>query len=315
MSRMLNVLRDTAARTAEVAIAPADPSDDFARDDTAPFVEVGGPLGPVYSPALTVVPKPTAAPPPPKPEVAAFPRLADPAPVAPGGPAYLSVTFHELTPRSPDAPRPDGPVPELVAFHLPDHPVSGEYRVLRDEVRRQLPDAAPHALLFTAAAAQAGTTTVVLNLAVTLALEARARVLVVDANVGRPAVAPRLALKDAPGLTDVLALKVPLAWALQPSVVPNLQILSAGSATPDAAVLLAEELPKFVPQLRQWFDWVLIDAGVWGELPERDAACPAADAVYLVTREPHVARPEFAGLRGWVKELGGVLRGYVATRL
>ena len=47
---------------------------------------------------------------------------------------------------------------------------------------------------------------------------------------------------------------------------------------------------------------------------ERDSACSAADAVYLVTRESDAERPEFTGLRTWVKQLGGPLRGYVTTR-
>jgi hypothetical protein len=67
--------------------------------------------------------------------------------------------------------------------------------------------------------------------------------------------------------------------------------------------------------LRQWFDWILVDAGVWGALPERDAICSSADGVYLVTREADSTRPEFANVRGWVKELGGLLRGYVTTSL
>jgi hypothetical protein len=50
-------------------------------------------------------------------------------------------------------------------------------------------------------------------------------------------------------------------------------------------------------------------------MPERDAVCPSADAVYLVTREVDAERPEFVGVRGWVKELGGLLRGYVTTRV
>ena len=42
--------------------------------------------------------------------------------------------------------------------------------------------------------------------------------------------------------------------------------------------------------------------------------CSAADAVYLVTREADTERPEFGGLKAWVKQLGGALRGYVTTR-
>jgi Mrp family chromosome partitioning ATPase len=308
---------------AVIADAAAFDPDGFAAavEDT-PFVEIGGPGGPVFSggPAVVKLPPPKPAEPPapealpvsraaavPAPPPArAFPRLA-------GAPVYLSVTFHDLTGRPRARTDAEGPDPGLVALHFPDHPVSGEYRTLRDEVRAQLPDPAPRVLMFTAAVGEAGTTTVLLNLAVTLAREAGPRVLVVDANVARPAVAARLALKPGPGLVEVLAEQVPLAWAVQPSAVPNLQVLPAGGATTPPAAL-GQDLPKLIDQLRQWYDWVLIDGGVWGVVPDRDAACPAADAVYLVTRDEAVDRSEFTGLRGWVKELGGLLRGYIATR-
>ncbi|MDB5311673.1 MAG: cpsD [Gemmataceae bacterium] len=299
----------------------------------APFVEVGGPGGPVFSagPAVVKLP-PLKTAEGTQPAVAAAVLPADPpavsrAPAAPaqpagrtyprlaGDPTYLSVTFHDLTDRPRTKIGVEGPDPGLVALHFPDHPVSGEYRTLRDEVRTQLPDPTPHVLLFTAAAGAAGTTTVLLNLAVTIAREAGPRVLVVDANLDRPAVAQRFALKKAvPGLAEVLAQQVPLAWAVQPSAVPNLQLLPAGGATAGVAATLSQDLPKLVDQLRQWYDWVLVDGGVWGAIPERDAVCPTADAIYLVTRAADVDRSEFAGLRGWVRELGGLLRGYITTR-
>jgi Mrp family chromosome partitioning ATPase len=267
----------------------------------------------VFSPGLKPVPvekppEPVSPTPPPRVEPRTYPRLAD-------VPTYLSVTFHDLTGRTRPRPTVDGPDPELVTVHRPDHPVSAEYRTLRDEIRGQLPEPGPKVLHFTAAAGEAGTTTVLVNLAVTLAREAGPRVLVVDANTNRPGTAQKLALKPAPGLAEVLALQVPLPWAVQSSVVANLQVLPAGHATDDTAKLMGEELPRLAAQLRQWYDWVLIDSGVWGTVPERDSAVPAADAVYLVTREAGVDRTEFAGLRGWVKELGGLLRGFVTTRV
>lgn len=342
MSRMYSVMSGGPAARAATAAEPDAPwaaparvtaatlDDDFAGYPAdAPYVEVGSPAGPVFSAGATAVkaaPKPAAVavpvaaetvaaraaePAPSPPEARTFPRLA-------GTPAYLSVTFHDLSGRPRAKSEVEGPDPGLVALHFPDHPVSGEYRGLRDEVRAQLPDPSPRVLLFTAAAGESGTTTVLLNLAVTLAREESPRVLVIDAHTGpaRPAggVAGKLALKPAPGLAEVLAQQVPLAWALQTSAVPNLQALSAGTPTADTPGLIGHELPKLIDQLRQWYDWVLVDGGVWGSAPDRDAACPAADAVYLVTRQADVDRSEFAGLRGWVRELGGLLRGYIATR-
>ncbi|MBP3956147.1 hypothetical protein J8F10_12725 [Gemmata sp. G18] len=288
--------------------------------EDAPFVEIGGPGGPVFSGA----PKPEVK----RPEaVRSFPRIATPAPIpAPIPPApapipapvvetsaasFLSVRFHDTAPRVTG--RTGGPDAGLVALHFPDHAVSAEYRTLRDEVTKQLPGATSRALMFTAATPQAGTTTVLLNLALTLARDGQ-RVLVADANFTRPGIANSLALRPSPGLAEVLGQHLPLPWALQPTPLPSLQALAAGAAQDSTAGAMGHDLPKLVAQLRQWFDWVLIDAGVWGVVPERDATCSAADAVYLVTREPDTERPEFAGLKTWVKQLGGSLRGYVTTR-
>jgi Mrp family chromosome partitioning ATPase len=328
MSRVYSVMTGTSGTA---AVRPSVEVEELLEDEQfvveaedAPFVEIGGPGGAVFSPAPAVPPAPTR----PAAEVKkgeparAYPRIAAPAPVPAPAPvevpaaAILSVRFHVVLPRA--AGRPGGPDAGLVAMHFPEHPVSEEYRTLRDEIARQLPDVTSRVLTLTAAAPEAGTTTVLLNLAATLARDGR-RVLVLDANVTRPGVAAKLALPPSPGLAEVLGGHVPLPWTIQPTAAPGLQAITVGSAT-DAATAAALEgavgrdLPKLVAQLRQWFDWVLIDAGVWGVVPERDATCSTADAVYLVTREADADRPEFTGLRTWVKQLGGALRGYVTTR-
>jgi Mrp family chromosome partitioning ATPase len=319
MSRVYSVMTGTSGTAVPPAVEVEEPLEDerfVVEAEDAPFVEVGGPAGTVFSPAPA---KPSA-------EVKkgeparAYPRIAAPAPAtapAEAPPAtVLSVQFHDVLPRA--AGRAGGPDGGLVALHFPDHPVSEEYRTLRDEVARQLPEVTSRVLTFTAAAPEAGTTTVLLNLGVTLARDGQ-RVLVLDGNVNRPGVAAKLALPSSPGLAEVLGGHTPLPWAIQPTAAAGLQAITVGSAT-DAATAAALEgavgrdLPKLVGQLRQWFDWVLIDAGVWGVVPERDATCSAADAVYLVTREADAERPEFTGLRTWVKQLGGALRGYVTTR-
>jgi Mrp family chromosome partitioning ATPase len=331
MSRVYSVMTGTSA----VRPVVEDPRDDeqfLVEAEDAPFIEIGGPSGTVFSapsPASTAS-KPTAEVKTKTESARAFPRIASPSPNPASPPALtppvpdassaaiLSVRFHDVLPRVPGRAT-DGPDAGLVALHFPDHPVSGEYRTLRDEVSRQLVQVTSRALTFTAATTEAGTTSVVLNLGITLARDGQ-RVLVIDANVNRPGVAAKLALPPSPGLAEVLAGHMPLPWALQPTCVPSLQALTVGSAT-DAASAAAlgaavgRDLPKLVGQLRQWFDWVLIDAGVWGVLPERDATCSTADAVYLVTREADAERPEFTGLRTWVKQLGGALRGYVTTRV
>jgi Mrp family chromosome partitioning ATPase len=286
---MFRIITEGAAEVAPVAVAE---NGRYAAD--VPFVEVGGPDGVITS-VITppkVVPKVVAPP--------------DPTPVVAPDPRVLSVAFHRL-PKSGLRLLPAGIAPEVVAYHFPDHAVAAEYRQVKDEIRRQFDEAGPRVLAFAASAPVAGTTTVLLNVAVALTQDSAPppRVLAVDANFARPGLARKLGAAETPGLGEVLGQTVPLAWAVQPTPVPTLHALPAGTPTEATA-----DLPRLLAQLRQWFDWVLVDAGVWGET----AVGPAADAVYLVTRQADIDRPEFAALRGHVAAGGGTLRGYVTTR-
>ncbi len=281
--------------------------------EEVPYVEIGGPDG-----LITSIPKPPSVRIVPSiiPVAISEPDLEEAVELeaAPGAEArVLSVSFHRY-PKSGLRLLSTGVVGDLVVHHHPDHPVSLEYRAVRDEIRRQFDEAGPRCVLFTAATPAAGTTTVLLNCAAALAQDSQTKVLVVDAHFARPAVARRLGIADTPGLAEVLGQTVPLAWALQPTPVANLHALAAGHHAQDTDAALATDFTRLMAQLRQWFDWVLVDAGVWPHAAGKDGIAPASDAVFLVTRQAEIDRPEFGAMRASVAAAGGLLRGYVTTR-
>ncbi len=290
-------------------------------DEYTPYIEVGGPEGVVTSMSRPV-PRTVAPMPAPIAERVSFalptpkstPILAQPPMVAAESDArILSVTFHRL-PKLGLRLLPTGISPDIIAYHQPDHAVSGEYRIVRDEIVNQFEEPGPRVTLFTSASGLAGTTTVMMNFAVSLTQEHGSRVLLVDANFARPGIARRLGASESPGLAEVLGQAIPLAWALQPTPLTNLHLLSTGTATDATEDLLTSDLPKLLGQLRQWFDWVIVDAGVWNELPGNDATAAVTDAVYLVTRHDEIERLEFANLRADITNSAGPVRGYISTR-
>lgn len=304
MSRVYSAMTGTGRPVPQPVEMPDDGV--WENSEAAPYVEIGGPGGPVYAVPQT---PPTApvAPQAEPPAAREFPRLVPPAPT------YLSVRLHEEGGRPSHAPE-DGLDPGLVVWHQPDHLVSGEYRRLREEIGRHLANTPSRVVVFASGRAEAGTTTVVLNLAAAWATGERAKVVVLDADAARPAVAARLGVKPTPGLAEVLAQGVPLAWAVQPTAIPNLHALTAGHRAGNPPAQSGPDLARLLGQLRQWYEWILVDAGVWDQWSDREGASPAADAVYLVSREADAARPEFHRLKKAVVEVGALLRGYVATR-
>jgi hypothetical protein len=219
--------------------------------------------------------------------------------------------------------------PEVVAYHAPGDPVSGRYRDLLAALLTALGDLsgtrtglAPRtvpgtpALLFTSARPAAGTTTVLLNLAVTAVRQGRRRVVVVDANFRRPGVAKRLGLPEIPGLREVLGGTVPLDHALRETEQTNLLVLTAGGpAVGEQAGMrfVAETVRSLLRQLRQRFDLVLVDAAPWDGRPDLTVPGTACDAVCLVAAEQEAETPEVDALLRGIPAQGAAVVGCVLT--
>lgn len=289
MGRMFRIITEgpIEAVTAGAALAHAHSAEEPFVSGGAPYIEVGSGAPVFHAPKAT----------------RSIPIEQTPPPVK--AKEYLSVALQPLAAKAVASAEPVAS--EIVAFHHPHHAVSAEYRELAADIRRQAGGVGePKAVLFTAANRDRGTTTVLLNLAVTLAGESR--VLVIDANFEHSGAAKKLGANDVPGLNEVLAQSTPLAWALQPTPVAKLQVLAAGSSLTEASI---SELPRVLTQLRQWFDWILIDGGTWGDRPNRDALASAYDSIYLVTRQGENA----SGLRSQIARHGGLLRGFITTQI
>lgn len=299
MGRMLEALKrvpngrpaepEVALRTFPAAVDTAE----TAEDEAIPFIEVGGPrVGPA-APAEPSARTPTVVP-----ESKSLPR---------------TVVFQPLpAPAALPTPARERFAAELIAFHQPKHAVSGQYRALLAGLLAQLPAARPQVLLFTAPEPSIGTTTILLNVALTAAMQNHLRVGVIDANWKRPAVAERLGLPFMPGLREVLACRVPLTHALQETGQPNLQALTAGAESANGVRLVGEPMWGLLRQLRERFDLVLMDAPCWDGRPEVVALGCACDAVYLVLTETET--PPANELIQALPRQGVPLRGCVLTQ-
>jgi Mrp family chromosome partitioning ATPase len=221
----------SAPRPEPVESAVPEDDDELVETSDAPFIEVGPNRSIETSPGLLDLPP--AAPP----RTPSLPADAEPVLALPVDDERAPLTVSFL----PTAPPPtEGPAvrprlrlgPELVSFHCPEHAASTRYEeVLATMLAGALADR-PRAFFFTSALFDAGTTTVLLNLAITAARRGRRRVAVVDANLRRPAIASRLHVEEAPGLRDVLAGAATIDEAVQDAEPINLFALTAGERTP-----------------------------------------------------------------------------------
>ena len=267
--------------------------------ETIPFIEVGGPNhGVVGSPEVFAqsaaksksedrrlkIEKPGSTPPP------AQSSILDPPSSTLNLPSNtdvlaLSLAFHPLGSLIETA---TGLIaPEVAVYHQPDHPVSLEYRSAAAGIQQQLATGGTHVLLFTAVAPRAGTTTTVLNLALTWAKHEKRKVLVIDVAEARAAVAAKMGLSNTPGLAEVLHGTVPFAQALQETKQAHCWIMAAGEtpAGPNPAALEPKAMRDLLRQARKQFDLILLDALPWNDESATIALASGADGVYLVVRQ------------------------------
>ncbi|WP_241549100.1 polysaccharide biosynthesis tyrosine autokinase [Gordonia alkanivorans] len=164
-------------------------------------------------------------------------------------------------------------------------PISAEaFRRLRSNLMFVNVDSPARVLMVTSARQGEGKTTTVVNLARSLA-EAGERVVVIDADLRRPNVAKTLGLTGDVGLSEYLRDGQGLAELVQQSAIPNVDVLSSGRRPPNPAELLSSvRLREVLDQLRESYDYVLLDTPP--ALPVTDPAvlARAVDGVVVVVR-------------------------------
>jgi Mrp family chromosome partitioning ATPase len=208
--------------------------------------------------------------------------------------------------------------PGLVAHHAPDLPASAAYRDLLAAVLAAIgPTVERPALLLTAAQPAAGTTTVLLNLAITAARQG-GRVLALDANLRRPGVAGSVGVSERPGLRELLAGAASLEQVIQETGLPGLYALAAGGSTGPAVPPAtrceagARNYGWLLDSLRTHaFDLILVDGPRWDGRPDVIALGAACQAVLLVTRAAEVDAPAATELIRLIPEQGGRLAGCI----
>ena len=143
----------------------------------------------------------------------------------------------------------------------------------------------------TSALPQDGKTLTAVNLALTLSESYSRRVLVIDADLRRPAVHKVLGIRNRAGLNEVLHGEVqdlPLI-----TISPTLSVLTSGvSRSTPLAGLASERMGTLLDECASRFDWVLIDVPPVGLLADAQILGRLTGAVILVIRAgatPHEA--------------------------
>ncbi|MGE0406344.1 MAG: GumC family protein, partial [Candidatus Korobacteraceae bacterium] len=180
---------------------------------------------------------------------------------------------------------PRRPTEELVSQVRPRSQAAEAFRALRTSLLLAGSGAPPKVIAFTSALPRDGKTTSSVNCATVLA-QMGARVLVVDADLRKPAVHKAFGVPNRSGLSKVLASGQGLETVAIPCTqVPGLDVITAGATPPHPAELLGSSY--FLECLAYWrknYDHIVIDTPPVLSVTDAVVLSVHADAVVLVSR-------------------------------
>jgi capsular exopolysaccharide synthesis family protein len=146
-----------------------------------------------------------------------------------------------------------------------------------------------------------GKSSISLNLASSLAMTGR-RVVLVDGDMRRPADHKLFGLPLQPGLSNFITGSVSLEEIIQPTQVPGLFLVAAGTVPPNPVQLLSSQVfQELIQQLRQEFQHLIIDTPPIIGFPDGRIISSQTDGVLLVFKH-HVTSRESGRLAAHLLE-------------
>jgi len=134
------------------------------------------------------------------------------------------------------------------------------YRMLRTSVLLSTAGMPPRTILVTSSQPAEGKTTTAVNTAISLA-QLGARVLLIDADLRRPAVHKTFKLQQSRGLSTYLSGAGEIDALIVKLTIPNLSVLTSGPIPPNPAELISSErMRDMLRKLAESYDHIIIDS-------------------------------------------------------
>lgn len=176
-----------------------------------------------------------------------------------------------------------------------ESPVAEQYKILREQLRRLRTEAGLRTIAVTSPVKRDGKTTVAVNLAVALALDAEAKVLLIDGDLRSPSLHRYFNLSVTPGLADYLGAtsSAGIQNFVMDTFLPGLRVLPAGKPSASAAELLTKgRMQRAMDELRVAYpDYqIVIDSPPVMPTPDPMVIARHVDGVLMVVRAGRTPR-------------------------
>lgn len=207
----------------------------------------------------------------------------------------------------------NGPDPTLVTYYRPKSRKSEVFRGIRTALYFSTRGEGHKVIQITSPNMGDGKTTLSSNLAVSIAQSGKQTILI-DGDFRRPRLHKVFAVPSEKGFASVIMGQCDLREAIQPTAIPGLSLLPCGPIPPNPAELLTS--PRFkelMDELREQYDYVLIDTPPLLVVTDPCVVAPRVDGVLMTMRVTKNGRPIAERARDILVSLGAKPLGIVVN--
>ena len=148
----------------------------------------------------------------------------------------------------------------IISIKNPKSPIAEAYRGIRTSIEFSNLDKDLKVINVTSSMQNEGKSTVLANLAVSFA-NLDKKVLIMEGDLRNPSVHRMFNISNIKGLTDILLQNKVFADCVHCTDVKNLHVLTCGAIPPNPSEMLSsKKIRDFIKSLREYYDYVFIDA-------------------------------------------------------
>ena len=191
--------------------------------------------------------------------------------------------------------------------------VKEAYRTVRTNLMFSLVKKGCKRVVFTSAVQAEGKTTTAANVAFSIARNHR-KVLLIDLDLRRPRINRLLKVSNTPWLSNYLSGFNSLEEVLHRNVYENLDLVCAGTLSPNPAELIASDaMADFLKEAEQHYDYIIIDTAPVNVVSDALPVIKTSDGGVLVTREKYSNHTEIRKAIERIKFIEGKVLGVVVN--
>ncbi|MCJ7691072.1 MAG: CpsD/CapB family tyrosine-protein kinase [Clostridiaceae bacterium] len=203
----------------------------------------------------------------------------------------------------------------LVTSKNPKSRSAEAFRTLRTNIQFSSLDEEIRSIVVTSSGPGEGKSTVMANLALTMA-ESGKKVILVDCDLRKPSIHKKIGITNSTGLTNILVQNVKKQECIFKTTIDNLYILTSGPIPPNPAELLGtKKMRDFIEELKGEFDLVLIDAPPVLAVTDAQILSTISDGVIFVASYGEAQKNAVVDAKLAIDKVGGKVLGIVFNKV